>query len=96
METTLNYAPTDVGPSKLDEVLAYCVELDNVSKEKVCLIQDLTRLGKLLEYPPLSTHNFDHLYSLAIPVLEGLQLKFQVEWNTLEYQKRVKDIYNSK
>ena len=88
MITTLNYVPTSVGPSKLDLVLAYCSELTDENKEKVCIITDIARIGRLLGNPPLSTENFYTLYDMALPILEAVQHNAQVQWNTEQYHKR--------
>ena len=58
-------------------------------KERVCIITDLARLGKLLGCEPLTTEQFDHLMSLKISVLEMLQIDAQVAYNTKSYWQRV-------
>lgn len=61
MQTT-NYVPTAVGPTKLERTLEYCVQLDNVGKEKVCAIQDIAKALKLLNYKPMDVERFYTLY----------------------------------
>jgi len=78
-----------VVPSKLDQVLSYCNELSDELKEKVILITDIARLGKLLGNPPMSAKNFDVLMEMPIPILEAVQHNIQIEWNTQNYRRRV-------
>lgn len=84
-----NYVPTTVEPSKLDQVLAYCPELSDENKEKVILITDIARLGKLLGNPPLRPSNYYILYEMSLPILEAIQHNIQIEWNTVNYKRRV-------
>ena len=84
----INYVPKYIGPTKLDQVLAYCPELSNVNKEKVCVIADIAKLGKLLEMTPICTKTFDEMYEKDIPVLEGVQQALQAQWNTVQYHRR--------
>lgn len=84
----LSYVPKSVGPSKLDQVLAECPDLCDESKEKVILITDIARLGKLLGKPQLPPHNFYYLYDLNVTVLEAVQHNLQIDWNTKEYHAR--------
>ena len=90
-----SYAPTHVGPSKLDQVLAYCVELSEENKQKVCIIQDIAKLGKLLNYVKMPPDHFYTIYEQEIPVLEGVQFKMQIEWNTEEYKVRLNELHKS-
>lgn len=84
--------PTEVGPSKLDKVLASCVELSDKSKEKVCIITDIARLKKLLgakeDMPP---SYFYDAYEAPIEALECIQHAHQVEYNTVLYRRSMKD-----
>lgn len=90
MRTLLKkFVPKFVAPSKLDQVLAYCPDLCDESKQKVCIITDIAKLGRLLENPPLTPHNFYHLYDMSIVVLEAVQHNLQVDLNTREYKARV-------
>ena len=47
--------------------------LSEESKEKVCLIEDLVKVGKLGGYPPPSVEEFDMLYDSPIAELELMQ-----------------------
>ena len=89
MKKAINYTPTSVGPSKLDEVLAYCVDLDNVGKEKFCLLQDILKLGKYLCYREITPAGFYKLYDKSIEELEVMQHIMQAEYNTHTYRARV-------
>lgn len=83
------YVPTMVGPSKLDQVLSYCTELSDESKTKVTMIQDIARLYKLLQAPPLSPANFYALYEMDESILSAVQHNAQVEWNTHQYRSTI-------
>lgn len=83
------YVPTHVGPSKLEQALAYCTELSDESKTKVTMIQDIARLYKLLECPPLSPHNFYALYDMDDSMLSAIQHNAQIEWNTKQYRSTI-------
>jgi hypothetical protein len=84
MEIT-QYVPTIVGPTKLEQVLAYCYELSDESKEKVCIIQDIAKLGKLIGHAPMSPENFYTMYEMPVSILEAVHHNVQVEWNTAQY-----------
>lgn len=86
---TINYVPTIVGPSKLDQVLAYCNQLNDENKQRVCIIQDIAKIGKLLGHPRMSLENFEGLYEMPIVILEAVQQNIQIELNTYEYQTRL-------
>lgn len=88
MKTT-NYVPTHVGPSRLEEILADAPPMTNENKEKVSIIQDIAKLGKLLGYKNMTPEHFYSIYEMPIPVLEGVQHTMQAEWNTEEYKKRL-------
>jgi len=92
MKTTLNYVPTLVGPSRLEEILACAPDMTDENKERVCIITDIARIGKLLGNPPMSPYNFYTLYDMAMPVLEAVQHHAQVEWNTYEYKMRLSSL----
>lgn len=47
--------------------------LSEESKEKVCLIEDLVKVGKLAGFPPLNWESFCLLYDSSIPELELMQ-----------------------
>lgn len=47
--------------------------LSEESKEKVCLIEDLVKVGKLAGYPPPSWDEFCMLYDSSIAELELMQ-----------------------
>ena len=83
MEIT-QYVPTMVGPTKLEQVLAYCVALSDESKEKVCLIQDIAKLGKMLGHPPMTAENFYNMYEMPVAIIESVQHSIQVEYNTAQ------------
>lgn len=82
----MNFVPTKVGPTKLEIVLSWCVKLSDESKQKVCIIQDIAKLGKLLGHPPMSSHNFYTLYEMPIHILEAAQHHAQIEYNTKKYR----------
>ena len=88
MEVTMNYVPTDVGPTKLDEILAECPELSDESKEKLCIIQDIIKIAKALDKAPPTPWEFYYMYELSIPMLESLQHASQVSLNTERYHGR--------
>ena len=88
MKTMVKYVPTSVGPSKLDEVLAYCVNLEDESKTKLCIIHDLLKLGKYLSYNELTPKGFYKLYDKSILELETIQGIMQAEYNTQIYRAR--------
>lgn len=92
METITNYVPTEVGPSKLDQILAEAPEMTDENKERVCIITDIARIGKLMGVKPMSAHNFYALYDMPMPVLEAVQHHAQVELNTWEYNKRISSV----
>ena len=89
MTTTLNYVPTSVGPSRLEEILACAPDMTDENKERVCIITDIARIGKLLGNKPMSAHNFYTMYEMPLPILEAVQHHAQVEWNTYEYNLRL-------
>lgn len=84
---TKNFVPKYVAPSKLDKVLAYCTELSDENKQKVIIIQDIAKLGKLLEYPQLSSQSFYQLYELPTVVLEATLHNIQIDYNTKRYKE---------
>lgn len=59
-----NYVPTAVGPTKLEKTLGFCTQLDDVGKEKVCVIQDIAKLLKLLNHKPIDTERFYAMYEV--------------------------------
>ena len=81
MEIT-QYVPTMVGPTKLEQVLAYCIALSDESKEKVCIIQDIVKIGKMLGHPPIAPQQFYDMYEMPVGILERVQHSIQVEYNT--------------
>jgi len=83
MEIT-QYVPTMVGPTKLEQVLAYCIALSDESKEKVCIIQDIAKLGKMLGHKPMTPENFYAMYEMPVSILESVQHSVQVEYNTTQ------------
>ncbi len=83
------YVPTFVGPSKLDQVLAYCTNLSDESRIKVTIIEDIARLYRLLESPPLTPHNFYALYDMDESMLSAIQHNAQIEWNTKQYRSTI-------
>lgn len=80
---------THVGPSKLDLLLAEAPELSDESKTKVIVIIDIIRLGTLMGAKPIKPREFYALYDADLHNLEATQHNLQVEWNTIEYHKRV-------
>jgi len=89
---TINYVPTHVEPSKLDQVLAYCNNLSDEDKEKVCIIQDIAKIGRALGNPKMTTENFELLFEMPIVVLEHVQHAAQAELNTYEYKMRLSSL----
>jgi len=47
--------------------------LSEESKEKVCIIEDIIKVGKLLGYPGPSAEDFNMLYDSTLPELELMQ-----------------------
>jgi ribosomal protein L7Ae-like RNA K-turn-binding protein len=86
---TIHYVPTHVGPSRLEQALAEAPELSDESKTKVCIIEDMARLGKLMEYQPIDPETFDKLYDMSLGMLEACQHNMQIKWNTRQYHERV-------
>ena len=43
------------------------------SKEKICLIEDLVKVGRLMGYPSPTVEDFDMLYDSTLPELELMQ-----------------------
>lgn len=92
MKTILNYVPTNVGPSRLEEILAGAPEMTDENKEKVSIIQDIAKLGKLLCYKNMTAEHFYSIYEMPVTVLEGVQIEMQAEWNTVQYNKRLREL----
>jgi hypothetical protein len=92
MTTITNYVPTNVGPSRLEEILAGAPEMTDEDKQRVCIITDIAKIGKLLGNPPMTTHNFYTLYDMPIAILEAVQHNAQVELNTYEYKTRLSSL----
>jgi hypothetical protein len=92
MRKIINYVPTSVGPSRLEEILACAPDMTDENKEKVCIITDIARLGKLLKHPEITPKNFYTLYETPIQVLEAIQHNFQVELNTNLYKQSVSSL----
>jgi len=88
----MNYVPTEVGPSRLEEILACAPDMTDENKQRVCIITDIAKIGRLLGNPPMSTHNFYTLYDMPIPILEAVQHNAQVELNTYEYNTRLSSL----
>ena len=78
-------------PSKLQSVLSYCVELNDDAKHKVCVIEDIARMRRLLGMPPMSSAAFDAHYNADILHLETLAYALQIAVNTHMYEQRVKN-----
>lgn len=81
----VGYVPTSVGPSKLELFLAEAPELTDEEKEKVILITDIARLGKLLGYGLPTVDEFYYMFSLSKYMLEAKQHNTQIEWNTKQH-----------
>lgn len=92
MTKIINYVPTSVGPSRLEEILACAPDMTDENKEKVCIITDIARLGKLLKHPEISVRNFYTLYETPTQVLEAIQHNFQAELNTHLYRQSISSI----
>ena len=86
---TIHYVPTSVGPSKLEQALAYVPDLSDENKQKVCIIEDMARLGKLMGYEPISVSIFDRLYDMSVGLLEANQYNMQIKYNTQDYHERL-------
>ena len=89
MRKIINYVPTSVGPSRLEEILACAPDMTDQNKEKVCIITDIARLNKLLKHPEISVESFYILYDAPAGLLEAIQHTLQVEWNTNLYKQSV-------
>lgn len=88
MTTTTQYIQA---PSKLDSVLAYCVELSDENKHKVCLIQDIARIRRLMQFEPMSPKVFEAYYTADTLQLEIVVYALTVELNTYMYEQRCKE-----
>lgn len=88
---TIHYVPTSVGPSKLElqQALAAAPDLSDESRQKVCIIEDMARLSKLMEYKPIDHQTFDTLYDMSLGMLEACQHNMQIKWNTRDYHTRM-------
>lgn len=84
-ETITGYVPTSVSLSNMPE-------LSDESKTKVCMIQDLVKIGKALGKGIPSPKAFDYLYDLTIPMLEAVVYNAQIQLNTKEYRDRCNGI----
>lgn len=82
---SIGYVPTSVGPSKLELFLAQAPDLTEEEKEKVIIITDIARLGKLLGYGIPTTEEFYYLFDLPKYMLEARQHNAQIDWNTKQY-----------
>jgi hypothetical protein len=69
----------------LKEALAGAPELSDENKERVCMIEDIAKLRKLLGAKPLTADQFYGFYDMPIKMLETIQHFIQVEWNTVQY-----------
>jgi len=88
METVRQYIQA---PSKLQSVLNYCNELSDEKKHKVCLIQDIARIRRLMEFEPMSSKVFYTYYDADTLQLEILVYALTIQLNTDMYEQRVKD-----
>jgi len=78
-------------PTKLQSVLSYCNELSDEKKHKVCLIQDIARIRRLMEFEPMSSKVFYTYYDADTLQLEILVYALTIQLNTYMYEQRVKD-----
>ena len=78
-------------PTKLQSVLSYCNELSDEKKHKVCLIQDIARIRRLMEFEPMSSKVFYTYYDADTLQLEILVYALTVELNTYMYKQRCKE-----
>jgi len=78
-------------PSKLQSILNYCVELSDISKEKVCLIQDIARMRRLMQIPPMSVAVFEAHYNADVLHLEMMVYAMSIALNTYMYEQRCKE-----
>jgi len=81
--------PTTIEITGLDQALAGTPELSDENKKRVCIIEDIARLRKLLGAKPLTPEQFYMLYDMHFTILESIQHNIQVEWNTVEYYSRI-------
>ena len=84
-ETITGYVPTSVSLSNIPE-------LSDESKTKVCIIEDLVKIGKALGMGNPTISEFDYLYDLTIPMLEAVVYNAQIQLNTKEYRDRCNGI----
>ena len=89
MIKTRTKATAKAEQTKLDKVLAYCSELSDEGKERVCIIEDISKTGRLVGQNLITEKTFDKLYDAPIHLLEALQHNIQVELNTYEYKLRL-------
>lgn len=80
------FVPSNVGPSKLDLILADAPPMTDENKEKVILITDLNRIGKLLSGKTMTPQQFYEAYDSPIDVLQHHQHDLQIAWNSKQYQ----------
>lgn len=81
--------PETIEIAGLHNALTGTPELSDENKERVCIIEDLARLRKLLGIKPFTTEQFYLLYDMSLSMLEAIQYNWQIEWNTVEYHKRL-------
>jgi hypothetical protein len=74
----------------LKEALAGTPDLSDENKERVCIIEDIAKLRKLLEVKPLTAAQFYELYDLPMKVLDLIHHNTQIEWTTVQYYRRLK------
>jgi len=91
MKTTLTVSK-QLESTKLDQVLAYCNNLDNENKEKVCIIQNIAKIGKSLGNPSMSLDNFELLFEMPIHILEHVEHAAQIELNTYLYKQKLSSL----
>lgn len=74
----------------LKEALAGTPELSDENKERVCIIEDIAKIRQLFGSKPLTAEQFYGFYDMPINMLQSIQHYIQVEWNTVQYYKRLK------
>ena len=85
----IGYVPTSVGPTKLELALAQCSDLSDEAKTKICLIQDIVKIAKLMNISSPTAEHFDYMYDQSVSALEDMQYNAQIEFNTWRYRNNI-------
>lgn len=75
--------------NKLNDILMNSIELSDENKEKVCIIEDIFKLSTLINNKVNNSEIFYTLYEFSTKTLEEIQYGLQINYNTLQYKKRL-------